>query len=155
MAGYRDISNIVVEDAQIMFRNFSGKESMYNKAGVRGFSLRIDDEAFAQKLSDDGWNVKILAPREGDDTVRHHLPVAVNYANVPPMVYLVTKRNKTLLDETTIETLDYAEIVTVDLTITPYQWQLPTGQSGVKAYLKTMYVTIEEDEFAHKYDDFE
>lgn len=154
MAGYRDISNIVVEDARIMFRNFSGKESMYNKAGVRGFSLRIDDEAFAQKLSDDGWNVKILAPREGDDTVRYHLPVAVNYANVPPMVYLVTKRNKTLLDETTIETLDYAEIITVDLTITPYQWQLPTGQSGVKAYLKTMYVTIEEDEFAHKYDDF-
>lgn len=155
MAGYRDISNIVVEDAHIMFRNFSGKESMYNKAGVRGFSLRIDDEDFAQKLSNDGWNVKILAPREGDDAVRHHLPVAVNYANVPPMVYLVTKRNKTLLDEATIETLDYAEIVTVDLTITPYQWQLPTGQSGVKAYLKTMYVTIEEDEFAHKYDDFE
>ena len=152
---YKEISNIVVEGAEIAFRNFSGRGSVYNKEGDRNFSVIFRDEDLAQKLLADGWNIKMLQPRDNEDVVRYHLPVAVNYNNVPPTVFMVTKRNKTLLDASTVEVLDYAEIIHIDLTVTPYQWSMPTGQSGVKAYLKTMYVTIEEDEFAHKYENFE
>lgn len=148
--------NIVIEDARIGFRNFSGKEGKFNPAGRRNFCVFLDGEIGAV-LENDGWNVRWLDPRDEGDERQPYLQVAVSYDNIPPKIILVTSKGKTILDETSVNILDWAEIKCVDLIIRPYNWEMHKGtkneKSGVKAYIKSMYVTIAEDEFEDKYYD--
>ena len=143
------IEPIKIENARILFRNFSGRETEYNRAGNRNFHVIIDDENVALKLKEEGWNIKVRQTSD-DDEPMYHMQIAVRFDNVPPNVYLVTSKNKTRLDEESINQLDNADITNVDLEIRPYQWEV-NKKTGIKAYLKTMYVTIEEDAFAEKY----
>ena len=153
MENKKYIDDIVVENARIIFRNFRGEAGDYNPAGNRNFSVVFDNPEHAEMLRKDGWNIKPLKPRDEDDeNPGYYMQVRVNFDILPPTVYMVTRRKKTRLNERTIETLDYAEIKNVDLTIRPRFWDI-NGKSGIKAYLKSMYVTIEEDEFSEKYDD--
>lgn len=143
--------NIVIEGANIGFRNFSGKEGKFNPAGRRNFVVFIDSD-LGDRLEKDGWNVRRLAPREDGDDEQAYLQAAVSYDNAPPKIVLITKHGKTILDEASVSLLDWAEIEHVDLIISPYNWDV-NGKTGVKAYVKSMYVTIVEDEFADKYHD--
>jgi hypothetical protein len=142
-------NTITIEGAQLVFKNFAGVEGQYNAAGEREFSVILDPEN-AQKMAADGWNIKYLKPREEDDDPTPVLAVKVSYKVRPPTVVMITSTARTRLDESSIETLDWADIETADLIVTPYAWTVG-AKSGIKAYLKSLYVTVREDELERKY----
>lgn len=148
------INNLVIENARLMFRNFRGEETKYNRKGSKNFCVVIDDKKTADKLAADGWNIRSLAPRVDDEDPCYYIQVAVSFEHTPPKVVLISGRSKTTLDEESVAAIDHAEIRNADLSIRPYCWEV-NGKTGVKAYLKTLYVTIEEDEFIRKYSEEE
>lgn len=144
---------VLMEDARIIFRNFAGREGMYNREGDRNFCVLLDNET-ADALAQDGWNVKMLAAREEGEEDQPYLQVSVNFKGRPPRVVMITSRGRTTLQEDEVELLDWADIRTVDLIINPYEWAV-NGKTGVKAYLKSLFATIEEDELEKKYADID
>lgn len=142
--------NITLENVKLIFRNFAGKESQYNSSGRRNFCIVLTPD-MADKLVEEGLNVKTKAPRDPEDNPLLFIQVSVRYENFPPKIFTVTKRNKILLTEETVGILDYAEIDNVDVTLNAHYWEV-NGKSGYKAYVKSMYVTIAEDPLAAKYD---
>lgn len=146
-----DDNTIVFENARIAFRNFAGKEGKYNAAGQRNFCLLLEPE-LAEQMANDGWNIKLLKERDEGEPRQAYLEVTVGYKGRPPRVVMITSRGRTDLGEDEVEVMDWADIANVDLIIRPYNWQV-NDASGIKAYLKSMFVTINEDELELKYSD--
>ena len=144
-------SNIVIENATIRFRNFSGKEGRFNPEGKRNFCVFLDEE-FAEKLKADGWSVKYLKPKEDGDDSQAYIQVSVRFGKIPPKIVLITSKGKSILDEEDINILDWADIENADVIIRPYDWEFG-GRHGRRAYVKSLYVTIREDELEEKYMD--
>lgn len=145
------MKNATLEGVRIAFRNFSGKEGQYNRAGDRNFAVILPQD-IADAMARDGWNIKYLKPREEGDEPQAYIQVKVSYKGKPPRVTLVTSRNKTPLGEKDIDIIDWAEIKNVDLIIRPFEWEV-NGRTGITAYLNSIFVTIEEDELDRKYAD--
>jgi hypothetical protein len=152
-----------MDGVRIIFRNFIGKPTPFNAEGDRNFGVILSPE-IAEQLAADGWNVKVLQPRpEHEEEVEPQpwLPCFLKYHGRngpvrPPLVVLVTDdgRKRNNLGEDDVEQLDWANIVNVDLIVRPYPWEF-NNKTGIKALVKTMFVTIEEDELERKYSDMD
>ena len=147
-------NTVLLENVRIIFRNFAGKERQYNDEGQRNFAILLNDD-MAEGLSGAGWHVRSTREREIDDEMvggEPYLPVKVSYKGRPPRVVIISSRGKTDLGEAEIEMLDYADIQNVDAIVRSHDWTV-NGKSGRKAYLKSIFVTINEDELELKYAD--
>lgn len=147
---------VTLKGVRLLFRNFAGEEGQYNKKGDRNFAVVLAPE-IADDLASKDWNVKILAPRvddeEGEETP--YLPVAVNYENRPPNINVVQTNGRPVrLPESQVEMLDWADISNADLVVRAYAWNV-NGKSGTKAYLKSLYVTLNQDELEREYAELE
>ena len=141
----RDI--LQIDDARIIYRNFAGRGDKYNREGDRNFAVVIPDEEMADELTNLGWNVKIKPPREDGDTPFMFLPVKVKFNDRGPNVYLKTGNVQNRLDEESVGLLDNIDIISVDLDIRPFDWDV-NGKQGRTAYLQSIRVIQDVDRFA-------
>lgn len=139
-----------IDDAVITYRNFSGEPSKFNREGDRNFAVVITNPDLADALVERGWNVKIKPPREDGDDPFMYLPVKVKFSDRGPSIYLKSGDNVNELDEDSIACLDNIDILSVDLDVRPYDWEV-NGKTGRTAYLQSIHVTQRIDRFAARY----
>ena len=141
---------VQIDDARIIFRNLRGEGSKYNREGDRNFAIIIPNQEIADSLIEEGWNVRINDPRDEGDAPFMFLPVKVKFNAKGPNVYLRTGNALNKLNEETIGMIDEIDILSVDLDIRPYDWDV-NGKTGRTAYLHSMQVTQESDRFADRF----
>lgn len=145
-----------IDDARLIYKNFSGAGSKFNKPGDRNFSVVIPNQELAEEMMNHtnefgvGWNVKIRQPREEGDTPFIHFPVKVKFNGRGPIVYLESGGKVNKLDEESINILDDIDIAHVDLDVRPYDDEF-NGKPFRSAYLQSMRVVQELDRFAEQY----
>lgn len=149
-----------IGNALIIYKNFNGTGSRFNKEGERKFTYEFYDSFEADRLRDIGWYVKTKLPRDGEGDIRYQIDVAVSFKefpNIPPaQIYIYSNGVCTKLNEDTVGMLDSAEISNVDMTIRPRWWlDDKTDEWKVKAYLKEMHVTLVPSPWADKYKDYQ
>lgn len=139
-----------IDDARIIYRNFRGEGSKFNREGDKNFALVIPDQDMADALVREGWNVKIKPPRDEEDEPFMFLPVKVKFNDRGPQVYLKTGDRVNRLDEESIAMLDDIDILSVNMDLRPYNWEV-NGKTGRTAYLQSIEVIQEIDRFAARY----
>ena len=139
-----------IDDCRIIYRNFSGIGSPYNREGDRNFAVIIPDAETADALVREGWRVKVKPPREEGDEPFRYMTVKVMFNDFGPKIYLQSGSARRELNIDTVSCLDRIEIESVNMDLRPYDWER-NGETGRSAYLKGMWVTQRLDRFAERY----
>ena len=139
-----------IEDARIIYRNFEGVASKFNREGDRNFAVIIPNDEIKDELIENGWTVKIKPPRDEEDTPFMFLPVKIKFNNRGPAAYLRSGDTVTRLNEDTIGVLDEIDIQSVDMDLRPYDWEV-NDKTGRTAYLQAINVIQNIDRFGDMY----
>ena len=147
-----------IDDARIIYRNFRGEGSKYNREGDRNFAVILPNQEIADQLINDvneygvGWNVKIKPPRDEDDSPFMYLPVKVKFNERGPVIWLISGSRRHRLYEEDVARLDKIDIASVSLDIRPYDDTIQ-GKPFRAAYLQSIEVTQQIDRFTARYEE--
>lgn len=139
-----------LEDARVIYRNFSGTAGKFNREGDRNFAVVIPDEETKDMLVEAGWNVKIKPPRDDFDEPFMFLPVKIKFNSRGPAAYVRSGDRAQRLNEETISILDEIDILSADMDLRPFDWEV-NGKTGRTAYLEAIDVIQRVDRFGARY----
>lgn len=149
-----------IDDARIVYRNFSGVAGKFNPNGERSFAVVIGDGVFnnteltsneiCDRLEDYGWHVKRKPALEDGEEPFNVLPVKVKFMEGRnPAIYINDGENVRQINEELVGMIDDLNISSVDMDIRPYHWEMGTN-SGTTAYLQSICVNFTPDRFAKR-----
>lgn len=152
---YRD--SFTLYDVEFKMRNFKGGPDNYNPNGGRLYALIYLSEELADKMSADGYRVKIEDP-EKHATPRPYIRINLGYhaeddTRPNPKVFLIDEgaSRKNLLNERTIHLADDGIPVCADITLRPSENKQHPGQWSL--WIQKAYITLKhpDDELDKKY----
>ena len=158
-------NNLLIRNARLIYRNFEGVGTDFNSPGDRNFCVIIDKE-LADRLSAEGWNIKISKPHPEDPDYEQFFffKVQLTYRDkktglpkrYPPEIYMINSTGKHLLNENTVKVLDKKRIIKTDLTVSPWTYEdRRTHEPRVSAYVKELYATVDESELEREYSSYD
>ena len=149
---------IAVENAVIIWTNFAGAPTKYDRnGGKRTFTLVLP-EHMANELQDEGWNIKFREPKDEDSDPLYFTEIAINLdARKPPQFTVFTefagKKRARPLRGDAIGELDNIDIESVDLVIGVHRYD--GDKYTAKGYANVVNVIQAKDEyFGDKYAEY-
>lgn len=144
------VSPVTIEGTRLVFRNFAGEKGKFNKNGTREFGAVLPRDVAIQ-MKADGWNVKQFKPHEDDiEEPDFYILIKIGENGRPPKLVLINSRGRVDIPVVEADILDWVTVAKADLIINPYNWNVD-GESGISAYLRSLYITVDEDELERKY----
>lgn len=146
--------NIIIKGARILYPNFSGRETQFNRKGDRNFVLAIEDDETAQELLDEGWNIKPAKDAEKNPIEgqwRLFVVVSYKFDKFAPIVHMLEDEELYPLHSYSIGRLDNMHIENIDLEITHSKPYEVNGKTYIKAYLKEMVATVKSSSIMQDY----
>lgn len=146
------VSAVTIEGTRLVFRNFSGEKGKFNKDGRREFGAVLPRD-LALQMKEDGWNVKQFRAREDDvEEPDFYILIKIGENGNPPKLVMINSRGRVDIPVGEADILDWVTVAKADLIINPFHWDVD-GNTGISAYLRSLYITVDEDELERKYAD--
>lgn len=152
---------VIVSDTKFIFRtNFAGdpsKDETYHSSTRKG-NIIIPQE-IADILAEEGFNVKMTTPKEGEEQgfiPKYFVSAILNFDSEvakerPPKVYLVSGDNPPReLDADSVRAIDNVYVTNVNVTLEKAH---SNKYNKNLLYIRTMYVEqdVDDDPFASRY----
>ena len=146
---------VLIRDAKLRFKNFSGRGNDTNREGNRCFAVVIDNIDFYNELVARGWNLSTwekggmhpepFSEMEDGSVCLPFTNVNLNFhGNFPPTVIEYTKENVRgrKVPEAEVGELDMSYLENVKLLLNPSHWKTASGE-GTKGYVEELRCTID------------
>lgn len=143
-----------VENAQIKwpFSHFDGRQDTFNDEGDHNFTVIVDEER-AQEMMAEGWPIKVMDGREEGDPPEYLLKVKISYRYEAPPIFFIKGDKRYRAGKEDLADIKRATVQQIDVIISPKPW-IHGRDTGITAYVKEMYVLINQSRFGEKYSEY-